>query len=169
MSKGLWVLAGLGALVVAEIALLVFVVGEIGFGWTLLALLATAVLGGVLWRREGAKAWASLGEAQAHPDEVGTRVTDAALVLVGGLLLLMPGFLTDVVGLVCLVPATRPLARRGVQAVLSAATKPLRDRADILDARLRPDTVVPGQTVDDSAPKRPRPDDPTVIRGEIEP
>jgi UPF0716 protein FxsA len=39
-------------------------------------------------------------------------LTDAALVLVGGVLLMLPGFATDLIGLFCLLPFTRPLARR---------------------------------------------------------
>ena len=112
MRRVPWVLLGLGVLAVAEIALLVWVAGEIGVLWTLLVLLALAALGGFLLRREGARAWASLREAQNDPDTVGRKVSDAALVLVGGLLLMLPGFLTDVLGILCLVPATRPLARR---------------------------------------------------------
>lgn len=162
MRRAPWVLLGLGVLAVAEIALLVWVADAIGVGWTLLVLLALAALGGLLLRREGARAWASLREAQAKPDQVGRTISDAALVLVGGLLLMLPGFLTDVLGIICLVPVTRPLARRGVQAVLNAATRRYRDQADLLDAKLRPDTVVrPDAVVRDT------PDDPTVIRGEI--
>ena len=167
MNKALWVVVGLGVLAVAEIALLVWVAGEIGVGWTLLVLLALAAIGGFLLRREGARAWASLRDAQGDADAMGRKVSDAALVLVGGLLLMLPGFVTDVLGILCLVPATRPLARRGVQAVLNAATRRYRDQADLLETKLRPDTVVRGEAVED-APRRPRPDDPTVIRGEIE-
>ena len=162
MRRAPWVLLGLGVLAVAEIALLVWVAGEIGVLWTLLVLLALAALGGFLLRREGARAWASLREAQNDPDTVGRKVSDAALILVGGLLLMLPGFLTDVLGILCLVPATRPLARRGVQSVLNAATRRYRDQADLLDAKLRPDTVVRP----DPAVRR-EPEDPTVIRGEI--
>ncbi|TBT85397.1 FxsA family protein [Propioniciclava sinopodophylli] len=167
MRKATWVLVGLGVLAVAEIALLVWVAGEIGVGWTLLVLLALAAVGGFLLRREGGKAWASLREARDDPDAVGRKVSDAALVLVGGLLLMLPGFVTDVLGILCLVPATRPLARRGIQAVLNAATRRYRDQADLLETKLRPDTVVRGEAVED-AQRRPRPDDPTVIRGEVE-
>ena len=170
MNKALWVVVGLGVLAVAEIALLVWVAGEIGVGWTLLVLLALAAVGGFLLRREGARAWASLRDAQGDADAMGRKVSDAALVLVGGLLLMLPGFVTDVLGILCLVPATRPLARRGVQAVLNAATRRYRDQADLLETKLRPDTVVRGETIDPGpdATRRPRPDDPTVIRGEIE-
>lgn len=170
MRKAPLLFLGLAGLAVVEIVLITLVAGQIGIGWTLLLLLATAVLGGVLWRREGSRALASLRDAQQHPDEVGKRVTDTALVFVGGLLLMAPGFISDVVGLIFLLPPTRPLARRGVSMMLAAMTRKYRDQADLLEARLRPDTVVPGEAVQppEAPPRRPRPDDPTVIKGEIE-
>lgn len=171
MKRSTWVLLAIGALVVAEIWLLGFVGTRIGLGWLLLVLAGEAALGALLVRHEGAKAWRSLGEARAaNPAELGAKVTDAALVLVGGVLLVMPGFVTDAVGLLFLVPATRGLARRMVGAVLSIVAKPYLDQADVLRARLERDTVVEGETVDPASgePTRgPRPDDPTVIRGEL--
>lgn len=169
MRRSTLVLLGLVALVVAEIWLLVLAGSKLGVLPTLLILVAVAALGGWLLRREGPRAWASLADAQAHPDEVGARLTDAALVLVGGILLMLPGFITDVVGLLCLLPATRGLARRGVMGVLGSFTRKYRDQADIIDARLRPDTVVPGEAVPEAGNQAPRPDDPDVVRGEIAP
>lgn len=169
MRRSSQVLLGLAALVVAEVWLLGFVGSQIGVWW-LLALLATgAVLGGVLVRHEGGKAWRSLLEARDRPDAMGSRVTDAGLVLVGGILLALPGFLTDAVGLLCLVPVTRPLVRRALGAVLGTITRPYRDQADLLRARLEREQVVEGEAMPGPGePQRPRPDDPTVIRGEIE-
>ena len=174
MRRGVLVLVLVGVLAVAEIALIVVAAQRLGIGWTLLALLGTAALGGYLWRREGSRAWASLTEAQADPEEVGKRVTDTALVFIGGLLLLLPGFLSDVLGLICLIPFTRPLARRGVQAVLGSMTRNYRTQVTLIDMQLRPETVVRGETVDDQTPptRTRRPDggdDAVIIRGEIEP
>ena len=78
----------------------------------------------------------------------------------------------DVLGLICVLPFTRPLARRGVRAGFAGITRPYRDQADLLRAQMQPDTVVEGETVAEPMrpqPNRPRPDDPTVIKGEIEP
>ncbi len=174
MRRGLLLLVILGVLAVAEIALIVAAAQQIGVGWTMLALCGTAVLGGYLWRREGSRAWASLTEPQADADEVGKRVTDTALVFIGGLLLLLPGFLSDLLGLICLIPFTRPFARRIVQAVLRPMTRRYRTQATLIDLQLRPDTVVRGETVDDRTPptRTRRPDggdDTVIIRGEIEP
>lgn len=91
----------------------------IGGWWTVLLLLATGVLGGYLVRREGAKAWRALTAALAAHRMPARELADGALVLVGGTLLLTPGFLTDAVGAFCLLPFTRPLARRVLTRVVS--------------------------------------------------
>ena len=103
------------AVPVLEVWLLIQVGSAIGFGWTLLLLIADAVLGAWLVRREGRRAWralqAALREAPRTGRIPGKEITDGALVLIGGTLLLTPGFATDVVGLVCILPVTRPLVR----------------------------------------------------------
>ncbi|HRL48076.1 MAG TPA: FxsA family protein [Propioniciclava sp.] len=165
------VLAVVGVLAVAEIALLAWLGQLIGVWWTLLILVVGGVVGGMIARHEGSKAWASLREAQAHPEEASSRLTDAALVLTGGGLIALPGLITDVIGLVFIVPVTRPLARAGARALLQALTRPYRDQIDLMQAKTDPGSVVEGEAVTpthDGGPS-PRRDDPGVIRGEIEP
>ncbi len=88
-------------------------VGQVIGGWETVGLLfAMSVLGTYVVRREGAAAWRELQGALGSGRIPGRELADAALVLVGGTLLLTPGFLTDVVGLFFLLPFTRPLARR---------------------------------------------------------
>ncbi len=81
---------------------------------TVLILLAISLAGAWLVRREGARAWQALKNALRSGRLPSREVTDAALVLVGGTLLLTPGFLTDALGLFLVVPLTRPLARRAL-------------------------------------------------------
>jgi UPF0716 protein FxsA len=82
-------------------------------GWqTLLVLVLESLLGTWLVRREGRRAWRSFQAAlEAHRPPT-REVADGALVVVGGTLLLTPGFLSDVLGFFFLLPLTRPLARR---------------------------------------------------------
>ena len=88
-------------------------VGQVIGGWQTVGLLfAMSILGTYVVRREGASAWRELQGALGSGRIPGRELADAALVLVGGTLLLTPGFLTDVVGLFFLLPFTRPLARR---------------------------------------------------------
>ncbi|MCZ2839024.1 FxsA family protein [Modestobacter sp. VKM Ac-2985] len=108
-SSGLRMAIGLGAL--AEVVVYVLVVSWIGLGWTILATLATTVLGWALLARQGTKA---LGELRMRAEEhraPGRALGDAGLVALGGLLMVLPGFLGDLLGLLCLLPVTRALPR----------------------------------------------------------
>jgi UPF0716 protein FxsA len=96
---------------IVEIAVLIAVGRAIG-GWeTIALLLVESALGAWLVRREGSRAWAALANALRTGRMPSRELTDAALVLVGGTLLLTPGFVTDVVGFAFVLPITRPLAR----------------------------------------------------------
>lgn len=166
MRKSQIVLISIVVFAVLEVALIMGVASQIGIGWTIALLLGTAALGTWLWRREGGRAFEKLAGLREHPEEATTRLSDASLVMVGGVLLLLPGFLTDLLGLACLIPASRPMVRRGVAAALAPATRKLRDQIDLTQAQLRPDTVIRGETVDDRVP--PRANDDVIIRGEVE-
>lgn len=85
--------------------------GLIGLVPTLLLMVLSSVLGAWLTKREGARAWRALNRALASGQMPQGELADAALVLSGGLLLFFPGFITDIVGLICLIPFTRPAAR----------------------------------------------------------
>ena len=81
--------------------------------WTVLLLIFESLLGAWLVKREGRRAWRALQETlETRPDARASELADAALVLVGGTLLLTPGFVTDVFGFFLVLPFTRPLARR---------------------------------------------------------
>ncbi len=109
MGQRVRVLAGLWAL--AEVVVFVLVAGWIGVGWTLLATLATTALGWALLARQGARALGELRERARQRRPSGRAVGDAGLIAVGGVLMVLPGFLGDVVGLLCLLPPTRFLVR----------------------------------------------------------
>jgi UPF0716 protein FxsA len=95
-----------------EIYLIIQVGQAIGAAWTIALLVADSLLGAWLVRFEGRRAWAALQQALRSGRMPSRELADAALILVGGTLLLTPGFVTDVVGFFLLVPLTRPLARR---------------------------------------------------------
>lgn len=83
---------------IAEISVIVAVGKAIG-GWqTFFLLLVESALGAWLVRREGSKTWQALRVALQTGRMPSRELTDAALVLVGGTLLLTPGFLTDIAG-----------------------------------------------------------------------
>jgi len=136
-----------------EVYLLIQVGQVIGGWWTVLLLLATGLLGGYLVRREGAKAWRALTEALAAARMPARELADGALVLVGGTLLLTPGFLTDAAGAFCILPFTRPLARRALTRVVSRRLSGAVTASYVgPQARQRPGTdesVVRGEVVDE--------------------
>jgi UPF0716 protein FxsA len=155
-----WLLVLLFVVVpVAEIYLLIQVGQVIGGWWTVLLLLGSGFLGGYLVKREGARAWRALQTALAERRMPARELADGALVLVGGTLLLTPGFLTDAAGLACILPVTRPLMRRALTRIVtrklaagsSYGAFTVRRPGDDPQARQRPgtdDSVVRGDVVD---------------------
>lgn len=95
-----------------EIYVIIQVGQAIGPWWTILLLIADSFLGGWLIRREGAKAWRALGTALSSGRMPAREIADGMLILAGGLLMLSPGFVLDLVGIVMILPVTRPIGRR---------------------------------------------------------
>ena len=97
---------------VVEIVALIALWSVIGLGWTLLVLVAGSILGLWLARREGLRAAQAIGDAMANRKVPTAEVTDGMLIAAGGVLLFVPGLVTDVAGLLLLLPPTRSLVRR---------------------------------------------------------
>ena len=95
--------------VVVEVLAVVGLASWIGLGWTLLVLLAGSVLGLLLARREGIRAARALSVAVQNGRLAHSEATDSLLVALGGVLLFVPGLVTDVLGLALLLVA--PIAR----------------------------------------------------------
>lgn len=104
-------------IVVPLVELFVIVqVGElIGLPLTLVILLAVSVAGAWLVKREGRAAWRNFRRALDQARMPAIEVVDGALVLVGGALLLTPGFVTDAVGLLLVIPPSRAVVNRLVR------------------------------------------------------
>lgn len=148
------------AWVVLEIWILIAVADAAG-GWVVLLLLAAGfVLGGIVVKRAGLRAWRRLAESvQAaggrNADPAGPRRPDRggnALAMLGGVLIMTPGLLSDVAGLLCLFPPTAALIRRRTERSLErrmrgAAPGSLED--SLRQARIhRPDgKVVQGEVI----------------------
>ncbi|NEA32469.1 FxsA family protein [Streptomyces sp. SID13031] len=115
-----WFIA-VALLVVPVIEIYVIIqVGQVIGGWQTVALLLfESALGAWLIKREGRRAWNALQEATQTARMPGKELADAALVLVGGTLLLTPGFITDIFGFFFVLPFTRPLARKVLSSFLS--------------------------------------------------
>jgi UPF0716 protein FxsA len=100
------------AVPILELWVIIQVGGAIGVGPTLALLLADALLGSLLLRHQGRGAWRRFNLALAERRFPGREVADGLMIAIGGTLLLTPGFVTDIFGLLLLIPPTRAIARR---------------------------------------------------------
>jgi UPF0716 protein FxsA len=98
----------------AEVYVAIQVAGAIGVLATVLLLIAGWPLGAWALRSQGGAAWRRLGAAVGAGRSPGREVLDGALILFGGTLLIVPGFITDVIGIFLLLPPTRAVMRRSL-------------------------------------------------------
>ena len=147
---------------IAELYVIIEVGSAIGILPTVLILVADSVLGSLLLRSQGRSAWRRFNRAVAERRIPHGEILDGVLVIFGGALLLTPGFLTDVVGLLLLVPVTRAVARRllvralgrRVIASMTAARPSARPRP-------APGDVVEGSAIEERPPHGPASPRPT--------
>jgi len=97
---------------IVEIYVLIQVGQVIGPWWTILLLVVDSILGAWVIKREGGRAWRALRSALDSGRMPARELADGALILVGGTLMLAPGFVTDAFGILLILPLTRPLFRR---------------------------------------------------------
>ena len=105
---------------ILEIIVIIAVGQAIGPWPTFLLIIATSLLGMWLIRREGTKAFRALQNAAQSGRMPAREIADGTLVLVGGLMLTGPGFITDVIGLLLVLPFTRPVARNLLTAAITS-------------------------------------------------
>ena len=84
----------------------------VGPWWTIALLVLDSAVGAWLVKREGGRAWRALQDALRQGKMPAREIADGALILIAGTLMLSPGFVLDAVGLLLLLPVTRPVARR---------------------------------------------------------
>jgi UPF0716 protein FxsA len=96
---------------ILELYVILQVGQAIGVLPTIALLIADSVLGSVLMRSQGRAAWRRFNAALAEGRIPHREVLDGALVIFGGALLLTPGFVTDILGVVLLLPPTRAVVR----------------------------------------------------------
>lgn len=140
---------------ILELAAISAVSWAIGFWWTLLALLLGALLGSWLARREGRRAFTALATATRAGGSGHAELTDGVLIAVGGVAIMLPGFLSDLIGFAFLLPPTRALLRKYWLARMERRAPAMRT------ARMRGNgTVVDGEVVDEPAEGSDRADPP---------
>jgi UPF0716 protein FxsA len=118
---------------IAELYVLIQIGSAIGILPTIALLILDSVLGAALMRSQGRAAWMRFNRALAEGRMPGREVIDGALVIFGGALLLTPGFISDFLGLILLLPPTRAivrtlLVRRFAGRIVASATEGARGR-----------------------------------------
>lgn len=107
------------ATLVIEWAAIIAVGRLIGLWPTILLLFVSSLIGAWLVRREGRRTWRTLSGALRSGQMPSREIADAVLVFVGGALLTVPGFVTDIIGFIFVLPFTRPIARIGLEVVVA--------------------------------------------------
>src|SRR5918998_2451793 len=97
---------------IAELAVIIQVGQAIGVWWTIAILIADSILGSMLMRSQGRIAWRRFNDALGAGRPPAREVVDGVLIIFGGALLLTPGFVTDILGLLLLLPPSRAVVRR---------------------------------------------------------
>jgi UPF0716 protein FxsA len=96
---------------ILELYVIIQVGQEIGALWTIAILIADSILGSLLLRAQGRSVWERFNTALSAGRPPAREVLDGVLIIFGGALLLTPGFTTDIVGLLLLIPPTRAVIR----------------------------------------------------------
>ncbi|MBS4753823.1 FxsA family protein [Nocardioides sp. zg-ZUI104] len=130
---------------ILEIYVLIQVGQAIGPWWTVLLLLADSIFGAWLIKREGRRAWRAMRsrlETGAMPTK---ELADGVLIVLGGALMMSPGFVSDAIGILLILPLTRPLFRRLLAGYAMS-------RLVVTQTRPGPsaqDTVIRGEVIDE--------------------
>src|SRR5256885_9490524 len=96
---------------IAELYVIIQVGGLIGAGPTIAILILDSLIGAWLWRHQGRAAWRRFNAALQEGRVPAREVLDGTLVILGGALLITPGFISDIVGILLLLPPSRAVVR----------------------------------------------------------
>lgn len=142
MSLVKWALIGLLMLPPAEIIGFLLVAALIGWLWAVILFIATSVMGVMLLKRSGRRDLARLAEA-LRTDGIGALHLDAPGVatMLGAILLIVPGFITDVVGGALFVPAFRRWASRALATARTRANDRGKRHGQMRDPGPQPNVI----------------------------
>lgn len=127
----------------AEIAVMIAVGNAIGALWMIVLLLVGPLIGLQLVRRQGAQTMAAFSEAVWKRQQPHQEMADGVLIAAAGVLIMVPGFISDVAALFLLFPPTRKLVSRRIARRAEAAALKFEH-----EQRFGPGQVVEGEVVD---------------------
>ncbi len=156
-----------------EIFVIVKIGQVIGAWWTIALLVIDSAIGAWLVKREGGRAWRALRTALEERRMPAGELADGVLILVGGTLMLTPGFVTDLFGVLCILPVTRPVGRRLLSGFIARRLLPgsgpvgaYGETGRARPGRTQPGQARQGQARQGQARQGPGPGD-DVVRGEV--
>ena len=117
-----------------EISLFVAIGGQLGVGWTILEVLGTGIVGLALLRRLGIESFRRTQKALRDGENLLFGMLDTTFLAAGGVLLIVPGFFTDAVGLLLMVPLLRGLV---IRRMLSGVRARREREAGVIEADYR--------------------------------
>lgn len=134
----MWLFIAFLAVPLIEITLFIQIGGAIGLGWTLFTVILTAIIGTWLVRNQGLMALNQVKSSFSDLRDPTEPLAHGAMILFSGALLLTPGFFTDAVGFLLLVPGFRTAVYKAIRArvnIQSFETGPRqpRKRGDVID------------------------------------
>jgi UPF0716 protein FxsA len=140
-----------------ELILLILLGSAIGAGPLILWVLLTAVLGVAVMRRAGWQAWRQADWRMQRGESPARELTDGALVSVGGFLLILPGPITDILGLLCLLPFSRRWLAGHYRGMPGSAPpgRPAGDGSVTLEGEFRREADTPAQQSRDQSRRLP--------------
>lgn len=159
-----------------ELFLLLQVAGWIGYWPTIALVLGTALLGGYLLKREGLRVWREWSRALAEMRLPEEGITSGLLVLVGGVLLLTPGVLSDMTGIALMIPPIRKVVAQLIEKRVRARMESGGGAASVFDFRVvtpqgaygrRRVVDVDGVVVEDREVRAERPQPRTRVGGDV--
>lgn len=140
---------------IVELFVIVQVAGLIGVLETIGLLILVALLGSWLVKQQGTAAWSRFRSALSQGRVPADEISDGAMIMFGGALLLTPGFVTDILGLSLLFPPSRAVVKRASRRAMARWVKKRTGHSGLYDARVvRVDR-------DAASPTTPRPSAPS--------
>ncbi|WP_300056765.1 FxsA family protein [uncultured Roseobacter sp.] len=118
----MWLFIAFLAVPLIEITLFIQIGGAIGLGWTLVTVVLTAIAGTWLVRNQGILAISQLKSSFSDLKDPTEPLVHGAMILFSGALLLTPGFFTDAIGFLLLVPAVRVFVFKAIRARVNVQT-----------------------------------------------
>lgn len=110
----LWFIIILIIVPAIEVGIFIWTSAQVGILPIVLMIILTGMLGIALWKKQGAEILKSAQLAMSRGQSPAQELMDGITIIIGGILLITPGFFTDFTGLLFILPWTRPIFRQGI-------------------------------------------------------